>query len=84
MKPREYDNSWLGVMGATMATLFNADGKAIGTCLDAPNPVAHAMANHPEITSASGLLGIRQRAELEDRFWFTATDEKLGQSLTIF
>lgn len=76
------DNSWLGIHGVGMATLFDAKGRALGRTLDAPNPIAHAMAADPAVDYAIGLFGDKiTREALADRFWFAGPDKKLAQYL---
>ncbi len=66
-KPANYDNSWLGVT-VTTAYCYNKAGKLIFTTIDAPNPVAWAVQNNPQITKVSGLLGEYDIKEMKKRF----------------
>ena len=67
-----------GIFGVGRAKLYDSKGNVIGTTLDTPNAVAHAMANDKRIAFSSGILGEKSRSELKDRFSYTKDDAKLG------
>ncbi len=81
-KPADYDNSWLGVTGITIATLYH-NNKIIGTTLDTPNAVAYAKGKYPQITKAVGICGEYDMKDIESRIWFSVTDENLSKGLKI-
>ena len=58
-KPAQFDNSWLGITGETMAVLFDINGNAIGTTLDTPNCIAYAFGINSSVHRATGLLGTK-------------------------
>lgn len=55
--PKPYSNSWLGICGATMALLRDAEGRELGHTIETPNAIAHAMANNPNVHTALGRFG---------------------------
>ena len=67
-----------GIFGVGRAKLYDSKGNLVGTTLDTPNAVAHAMANDKRIAFSSGILGEKSRSELKDRFSYTKDDTKLG------
>lgn len=69
-----------GIFGVGRAKLYDSKGNVIGTTLDTPNAVAHAMANDSRITHSKGLLGETSRDALKDRFSYAKKDKSLGSN----
>ena len=57
----------LGNVWTASAKLYNEDGKLVGCCMDAPNPIPKAMMEHPEVTLVKSLLGLGTRRDYADR-----------------
>ena len=64
----------LGTIGITQASLFNANGKLIGYCLDTPNAIAKAFMECPKARLAQGILGMEKIDHYSHRMmsWNTA------------
>lgn len=83
-KPQEYDNSFLGIVGEGLASLYDISGNIIGTCLDTPNCVSYAMLTNKEIATAKGLLGVRDRSITINRMHVLNEKEYFINHITIF
>lgn len=78
MKPKQYDNAWLGIAGEGIASLHTSKGDLVGTCLDTPNCIAYAMVTKPAIAYAiSPIFGKKKRTDLQDRLGWVAQDEAI-------
>ena len=79
MKPKAYDNNWLGICGVTGAALTDDKGNTYGYCLDTPNCIAYAMATDDRITKAVGRFDTTRREDVQDRFWFVVKDAEIHE-----
>lgn len=83
-KPKDYDNNFLGIVGEGLATLHNNTGNVIGTCLDTPNCISYAMLTNNEVTTAKGLLGVKDRSITDNRKHVLNEQDYFKRYITIF
>lgn len=67
MRPKNYDNSWIGNMGLSQAKLYDKHNKIIGICLDTPNCVACAFKVNNKVVKALGILGYYDLKDIKNR-----------------